>query len=146
MRYTGNQILGLSHYLTLDSLIHHGYNYYQGHLSCCVWARGNGWAILAMTEFLQAKYFSKPIINDKELLQVARETGFDDDIMINDVKNLFRSQIGQLLDIQTPGGLWPNILTNNQTFLETSSSAMFLTGTKDWVSSQLLLLLLVLNP
>ena len=99
-----------------------------------------------MTEFLQAKYFSKPIINDKELLQVARETGFDDDIMINDVKNLFRSQIGQLLDIQTPGGLWPNILTNNQTFLETSSSAMFLTGTKDWVSSQLLLLLLVLNP
>ena len=101
-----------------------------------------------MTEFLQAKYFSKQIINDKELLQVARETGFDDDIMINDVKNLFRSQIGQLLDIQTPGGLWPNILTNNQTFLETSSSAMFLTGTKDWVSSQLLLLLLllVLNP
>ena len=68
---------------------------------------------------------------------MARETGFDDDIMINDVKNLFRSQIGQLLDSQTPGGLWPNILTNNQTFLETSSSAMFLTGTDDWVSSQL---------
>ena len=54
LRYAGNQILGLAHYLTLDSLIHHGYNYYQGHLSCCVWARGNGWAILAMTEFLQA--------------------------------------------------------------------------------------------
>ena len=76
---------------------------------------------------------------------MARETGFDDDIMINDVKTLFRSQIGQLLDIQTSGGLWPNILTNNQTFLETSSSAMFLTGTlDDWVSSQLFLLLLLL--
>ena len=49
-------------------------------------------------------------------------------MMINDVKTMYKSQIGQLLDIQTSGGLWPNILTNNQTFPETSSSAMFLTG------------------
>ena len=77
---------------------------------------------------------------------MARETGFDDNIMINDVKNLFRSQIGQLLDSQTPGGLWPNILTNNQTFLETSSSAMFLTGTVDDRFTVVVVVLLVLNP
>ena len=112
LRYAGNQILGLSHYLTRDSWIHHGYNYYPDHLSCCVWARGNGWASLAMSEFLQA----------------ARVTGLEDDTMIREVETLFRGQISQLLDIQSPGGLWPNILTNNETFLETSASAMFLTG------------------
>ena len=124
MRYAGNQILGLSHYLTRDSWIHHGYNYYPGHLSCCVWARGNGWATLAMTEFLLA----------------ARETGLeDDDILVREVRSLFSSQISQLLDIQTPGGLWPNILTNNETFLETSASAMFLTGFMSDIFSSVIL-------
>ena len=64
-----------------------------------------------------------------EFLLAARETGLeDDDILVREVRSLFSSQISQLLDIQTPGGLWPNILTNNETFLETSASAMFLTG------------------
>ena len=105
------QILGLSHYLTRDSWIHHGYSYYQAHLSCCVWGRGNGWAVLAMTEFLQA----------------AEETGFNDPL-VDEVEIYFNNQIRQLLDVQSLTGLWPNILTNNETFLETSASAMFLTG------------------
>ena len=63
-----------------------------------------------------------------EFLQAARVTGLEDNTMAREVETLFRGQISQLLDIQSPGGLWPNILTNKQTFLETSASAMFLTG------------------
>ena len=111
LKYSGKQILGLSHYLTRDSWIHHGYSYYQDHLSCCVWGRGNGWAVLAITEFLQA----------------AEETGFNDPL-VDEVEFYFNNQIRQLLDVQSLTGLWPNILTNNETFLETSASAMFLTG------------------
>ena len=62
-----------------------------------------------------------------EFLQAAEETGFNDPL-VDEVEFYFNNQIRQLLDVQSLTGLWPNILTNNETFLETSASAMFLTG------------------
>ena len=62
-----------------------------------------------------------------EFLMAAEETGFNDPL-VDEVEIYFNNQIRQLLDVQSLTGLWPNILTNNETFLETSASAMFLTG------------------
>ena len=93
-------------------LLQHGYSHYTGHLSCCRWARGNGWAVLAITDFLTA----------------ATELDILSEDISQAVLGLFRSLVGELLTVQSQGGLWHNILDNNQTFLETSSSAMFLAG------------------
>merc|ERR550519_625389 len=64
LQYAGEQILRMSEYLyrgqyehreeEWDGLIHHGYNFWTNHLSCCKWGRGNGWAFIAITEALVA--------------------------------------------------------------------------------------------
>ena len=93
-------------------LLQHGASHFTGQLSCCRWARGNGWAILALTDFLTA----------------ATELGSLEEDLSQAVLELLRALVGELLAVQSEGGLWHNILDNNQTFLETSSSAMFLAG------------------
>ena len=93
-------------------LLHHGYSHYTAHLSCCRWARGNGWAVLAITDFLTA----------------ATELDILGEAVSQEVLGLYRTITGSLLTVQSEGGLWHNVLDNNQTFLETSSSAMFLAG------------------
>ena len=86
-------------------------NFLLGHVSCCTWARGNGWALLAMSQFLSC----------------ARNLQFQDDIVL-EIHQLYNQQVLSLMDVQSGSGLWHNILTNNETVLETSASAMFLTG------------------
>ena len=82
-------------------------------MSCCVWGRGHGWAVLATTELLAA----------------AAELGLDTEVVAA-VTSLYRRHARLLLGAQSEDtGLWHNILTDTETFTETSASAMFLTGT-----------------
>ena len=113
LHYAGQQLWNIASYLySGDTLLHHGYSYYTGHVSCCQWARGNGWAVLAFTEFLSC----------------AQDLGVEDE-GVQEIRHLYNHHMRQLLLTQSDSsGLWHNILNKNQTFLETSSSAMFLTG------------------
>ena len=108
----GQQMVRTAGHLSEERLLQHGYSHYTGHLSCCRWARGNGWAVLAMTDFLTA----------------ATQLGTLGEDISQAVLGLYRSIMGTLLTVQSEEGLWHNILDSNETFLETSSSAMFLTG------------------
>ena len=94
-----------------DGLLHHGYNFWTGDLSCCKWGRGNGWAFIAMTEVLEAGQ------------KMAAQLDILDHLLL-----MYRRHASGLLAVQSAEGRWHNILNNNNTFLETSASAMFLTG------------------
>ena len=81
-------------------------------MSCCVWGRGHGWAVLATTELLAA----------------AAELGLDTEVVAA-VTSLYCRHARLLLGAQSEDtGLWHNIITDTETFTETSASAMFLTG------------------
>ena len=108
----GHQLVSTAGHLTAGRLLQHGYSHYTGHTSCCRWCRGNGWGVLATTEYLLAAW----------------ELGVLTQHVSQEVLALYRHQVEDLLALQSEEGLWHNILDNNQTFLETSCSSMFLTG------------------
>ena len=81
-----------------------------------MWGRGHGWAVLATTELLAA----------------AAELGLDTEVVAA-VTSLYRRHARLLLGAQSEDtGLWHNIITDTDTFTETSASAMFLTGKFAW--------------
>ena len=63
-----------------------------------------------------------------DFLEAATELGILAEDISQAVLGLYRSVLGELLAVQSEGGLWHNILDSKDTFLETSSSAMFLAG------------------
>jgi unsaturated rhamnogalacturonyl hydrolase len=69
------------------------------------WARANGWAIMAKVELLEVLPEDHP----------GRRTVLD----------LLRTHIRGLADRQSGMGLWHQLLDRNDTYLETSASAMF---------------------
>ena len=69
------------------------------------WARANGWALLAMTELLEVLPENHP--NRGRVLDLLRAH----------IRGLAASQSGQ--------GLWHQLLDRNDSYLETSASAMF---------------------
>jgi unsaturated rhamnogalacturonyl hydrolase len=69
------------------------------------WARANGWALMAKTELLEVLPENHP--------ERAR------------VLDLLRSHIRGLADCQSGQGLWHQLLDRNDSYLETSASAMF---------------------
>jgi len=69
------------------------------------WARANGWALMAKTELLEVLPESHP---DR-----AR------------VLDLLRAHLRGLADCQSGQGLWHQLLDRNDSYLETSASAMF---------------------
>jgi len=69
------------------------------------WARANGWAIMAMTELLEVLPEDHP----------GRQAVLD----------LLRAHIRGLADCQDRTGLWHQLLDRNDSYLETSASAMF---------------------
>jgi unsaturated rhamnogalacturonyl hydrolase len=86
------------------------------------WARCNGWAMLAMTE----------------LLDVLPE----DYIGYTLILNQLRSQITGIAGFQSGTGLWHQLLDRNDSYLETSSSAIFTyciahAINKGWINSQI---------
>jgi unsaturated rhamnogalacturonyl hydrolase len=69
------------------------------------WARANGWALMAKTELLEVLPENHP--------GRAR------------VLELFRAHVRGLADCQSGQGLWHQLLNRNDTYLETSASAIF---------------------
>jgi len=69
------------------------------------WARANGWAAMAMAELLSVLPEDHP----------GRA----------DVLRLFRAQMRGLAAVQSGTGLWHQLLDRNDSYLETSASAMF---------------------
>jgi rhamnogalacturonyl hydrolase YesR len=84
------------------------------------WARANGWAIMAMVELLEMMPEEHP--------QRAA------------VLNLLRAHLRGLAACQSSDGLWHNLLDRNDSYLETSASAMYVYSmaraiNRGWVSS-----------
>jgi len=69
------------------------------------WARANGWAIMAMTELLDVLPEDHP----------GRPA----------VLELYRAHVRGLASFQAQNGLWHQLLDRNDTYLETSASAIF---------------------
>lgn len=69
------------------------------------WGRANGWAIMAMIELLDV--LPEDYKGRKEVL------------------DLCRKQIRGLADCQSPEGLWHQLLDRNDSYLETSATAIF---------------------
>ncbi|MCM3784996.1 glycoside hydrolase family 88 protein [Neobacillus mesonae] len=93
-------------YMPEQKLMHHVYNvnFEQG---CTVpWGRGNGWVLFSLTELLAVLPESHP--DYKELLQFYRELceGY--------------------LAVQDEQGLWHQVLTDHDSYTETSCSSMFI--------------------
>jgi unsaturated rhamnogalacturonyl hydrolase len=83
------------------------------------WARANGWCVMAMAELLDALPTDYPGRND--------------------VLNLFRAHVRGLAARQSGSGLWHQLLDHEDTYLETSASAMFVYAmahgvNRGWVS------------
>jgi unsaturated rhamnogalacturonyl hydrolase len=69
------------------------------------WARANGWALMAKTELLEVLPENHP--GRKRVL------------------DLYRAHVRSLADCQSGQGLWHQLLNRNDSYLETSSSAIF---------------------
>lgn len=70
-----------------------------------LWARANGWALLTMCEVLDALPKSHP--QRAEIL------------------NLFRAHVQGLADLQSGEGFWHQLLDRNDSYLETSATAIY---------------------
>lgn len=124
-----DQIIRFNKYLT-DSktqLYRHGWYNQTQKLSAVSWSRANGWVIWATSEAL--------------LMIPASHKNYDK------IKKLFINHLKAILSYQSKSGLWHQVLTHSESYLETSGSAMFAIGLsrairKGWLpasySSQLL--------
>ncbi len=77
----------------------------EGYSPRFYWGRANGWAAMAMTELLSVLPANYPG-RDKVL-------------------HIYRSHVRALVELQDASGLWHNMLDRNDSYLETSASAMF---------------------
>jgi len=91
-----------------NGLWYHGYFYDKNQRSPYKWGRANGWVIVAMVEVLSALPENHP----------EREK----------VLSIFRQQVNGLIPRQTESGLWPQVLDHDESWEETSGSAMFAYG------------------
>ncbi|MEW6202687.1 MAG: glycoside hydrolase family 88 protein [bacterium] len=89
--------------------------------SPAVWARGNGWVVMAIAEVLDVL----PADNERH------------DELVGELK----SYVETLSRYQDASGLWHTVIDRSDSYLETSASAMFIVGFKkalkeDWVSEK----------
>lgn len=89
----------------VTSLYHHGYFDDIKEKSIASWGRANGWMIVAQIELLDRLPLNHP--KRIELLEI------------------FKQQVQGLARYQDASGLWHQILDHNNTYLETSCTAMF---------------------
>ena len=93
-------------YIPEKELFDHGWNVTSGDYDPrFYWGRANGWTLMAMAELLGILPDDYP--------------GRDD------ILHLYRSMIRSLAGLQNGTGFWHNMLDKNDTFLETSCTAMF---------------------
>ena len=93
-------------YIPEKELFDHGWSITSGDYDPrFYWGRANGWTIMSMVEVLEVVPEGYPG-RDKVL-------------------HLFRSMIRSLANLQDGSGFWHNLLDRNDTYLETSCTAMF---------------------
>jgi len=100
-------VLNMAKYLFNDQLniYTHGWNANHPDAPRFYWARANGWAVLAMSDLLDVLPKSHP--------------GYVK------VLNQLRKSIKGIAELQSGSGLWHQMLDRNDSYLETSASAMF---------------------
>jgi unsaturated rhamnogalacturonyl hydrolase len=93
-------------YIPEKELFDHGWNVTSGNYDPrFYWGRANGWALMSMAELLSVLPENYPG-RDKILY-------------------LYRSMVRSLANLQDGTGFWHNLLDRNDTYLETSCTAMF---------------------
>lgn len=93
-------------YIEKTKLMSHIYDTNWKKANGIPWSRGNGWVIFSMSE----------------LLRVLPK----DNYRRNDIINFFNEMAEGLLNVQGKSGLWHQVLDNSDTYLESSSTAMFI--------------------
>jgi rhamnogalacturonyl hydrolase YesR len=94
-----------------DGLFYHGYNDLDKHHSCCKWGRGNGWAMMSHIEVLQALKHFPELREEMEKIQLVLE-----------------KHSKAIAKYQSDDGRFHQLVNETWTFLETSSTAMFITS------------------
>jgi len=114
-------VLNMSKYLFNDQLgiYTHGWNINHPDAPRFYWARANGWAVLAMSDLLDVLPKNHPGY-PKVLAQL-------------------RKTLKGVAELQSGAGLWHQMIDRNDSYLETSASAMFVYGiahavNEGWVS------------
>jgi len=104
------QVCGMSRRLFIPEkgMYDHGWNANTRYDPRFYWSRANGWAVMAMCELLDVLPESHP--------------GRDR------VLEYLQKEIQSLAECQDASGLWHNLLDKNDSFIETSGSAMFVHG------------------
>ena len=98
-------------------LFYHGFNAATNDNSCCFWGRANGWIMMAHAEVVKLLAAVAP--NSPHLQQVVY---------------IWQKHSAGLIAMQNKSdGRWHQILDNEETFLETSATAMFLQSMADGV-------------
>ncbi|MCL6557315.1 MAG: glycoside hydrolase family 88 protein [Firmicutes bacterium] len=86
------------------NLFYHGWdNINKNHMYGFFWARGNAWAALTMAEALKLINYLNP--------------------MYMRIEGALRDQLSALVRLQSEEGLWHTVLTDPESYLETSASA-----------------------
>ncbi|HEX8606250.1 MAG TPA: glycoside hydrolase family 88 protein [Pseudoduganella sp.] len=83
----------------------HGWHEHSPNVPRFYWARANGWAVVAMSDLLDVLPKDHP--------------GYDK------VLNQLRSTLKGIAELQSGNGLWHQMIDRNDSYLETSASAMF---------------------
>lgn len=104
------QILLFKKYLYLPDLqiMAHVYNFRYDTATGIPWGRGNGWVFFALSE----------------LLAILRE----DDGNRNDLLRFFNDLAKGYLKLQDADGMWHQVLTDHESYAETSCTSMFIYG------------------
>jgi rhamnogalacturonyl hydrolase YesR len=105
--YAAQQILGFYHHLrhAPTGLMHHGYDAQANVQSCCLWGRGNGWALSAAVDLLLAMDRTSPSYQA---------------LLAN-----FTALAAAVLKYQGTDGRWHNLINDTTTVPETSCTAFF---------------------
>ncbi len=101
------QVVNFHHYLFDEraGLMHHDWYSDTGRPGVAFWGRANGWALLAQVDLLD---------------RVPREDPRRDTLLV-----LLRRHLEGVVRRQDPSGMWHQLLDRDDSFLETSASAMF---------------------
>jgi len=92
-----------------DGLYRHGYNDKDQKQSCCKWSRANGWLMMSHVEVLLGLKSHWATLPQYQTLITS-----------------FKAHAEASINVQSADGRWHQVLNETSTFLETSTTAMFL--------------------